>query len=499
MQPLVYDLRACIPKVSGSERPMAIDVKTRLQELYRQWCGEPAEEMAPVSADGSVRRYFRITGGRRSIIGAFNPDRKENRAFLNLSGHFHRHGLPVPEIYASDLDRHVYLQQDLGDVTLYSLVSTQGREEGFSDRLAGLYRQALETLARFQIVGGRGLDTSECYPRPCFDRQSMRWDLNYFKYHFLKLVDIPFEEQALEDDFDTLIDFLMEADTNHFLYRDFQSRNLMWFQEQLYGIDYQGGRKGALQYDVASLLLDGKADLPWSLRNRLLDHYLGVAGNLTPLQPDAFLRFYRPYALLRLMQAFGAYGYRGLHQGKSHFVASIPYGLRTLDGLLAQGALPVRLPALSEVWRRMIGSDSLRRKGREQRPGLTVHLRSFSYKQGLPRDRTGHGGGFVFDCRILPNPGRFSAYAHLTGQDGEVIRFLQQDQEVQRFLRKTEDLVDQAVTHHLGRNFTDLTVAFGCTGGRHRSVFCAERLAAHLQSRKDLRVDLHHRELAALS
>ena len=477
---------------------MAADVKTRLQELYRQWCGEPAEGMSPVSADGSVRRYFRITGGKQTVIGAFNPDRKENRAFLSLSGHFHRHGLPVPEIYASDLDRHVYLQQDLGDVTLYSLVSTQGREEGFSDRLVGLYRQALETLARFQIVGGRGLDTSECYPRPAFDRQSMRWDLNYFKYHFLKLVDVPFEEQALEDDFDTLIDFLMEADTNHFLYRDFQSRNLMWHRERLYGIDYQGGRKGALQYDVASLLLDAKADLSWSLRNQLLDHYLGVAGNLTSLQPEAFLRFYRPYALLRLMQAFGAYGYRGLHQGKSHFVASIPYALGTLEGLLAQGALPVRLPALSEVWRRMIRSDSLRRKGPEQRPGLTVHLRSFSYKQGLPRDRTGHGGGFVFDCRILPNPGRFSAYAHLTGQDGEVIRFLQQDQEVQRFLRKTEDLVDQAVTHHLGRNFTNLTVAFGCTGGRHRSVFCAERLAAHLQSRKDLRVDLHHRELAAL-
>lgn len=477
---------------------MADDVKTRLQELYRQWCGESAEEMAPVSADGSVRRYFRITGRKQTVIGAFNPDRRENRAFLNLSGHFHRHGLPVPEIYASDPDRHVYLQQDLGDVTLYSLVSTQGRDEGFSDRLVGLYRQALEMLARFQIVGGGDLDYSECYPRPAFDRQSMRWDLNYFKYHFLKLVDIPFEEQALEDDFDSLIDFLTEADTNHFLYRDFQSRNLMWFQERLYGIDYQGGRKGALQYDVASLLLDSKADLSWSLRNQLLDHYLGVAGNLTSLQPETFLRFYRPYALLRLMQAFGAYGYRGLHQGKSHFVASIPYGLHTLDGLLAQGALPVRLPALSEVWRRMIGSDSLRRKEREQPPGLTVHVRSFSYKQGLPRDRTGHGGGFVFDCRILPNPGRFSAYAHLTGKDAEVIRFLGKDQDVQRFLQQTEDLVGQAVNHHLGRNFSDLTVAFGCTGGRHRSVFCAERLAAHLRSRKDLQVDLHHRELAAL-
>ena len=485
----------CIRKASGSARPMAADVIHRLQELYRQWCGEPAEGMAPVSADGSVRRYFRITGSRRTVIGAFNPDRKENRAFLNLSGHFRRHGLPVPEIYASDLDRHIYLQQDLGDVTLFSLVSTLGREEGFSNRLVGLYRQALETLARFQIVGGRDLDFAECYPRPRFDRQSMRWDLNYFKYHFLKLVDVPFEEQALEDDFDTLIDFLMEADTNHFVYRDFQSRNLMWFQERLYCIDYQGGRQGALQYDVASLLLDAKADLPWSLRNQLLDHYLEVAGSLTTLQPESFLRFYRPYALLRLMQAFGAYGYRGLHQGKSHFVRSIPYGLRTLEGLLAQGPLPVRLPALSEVWQGMIRSVSLRREEEESGPGLTVHVKSFSYKQGLPRDRTGHGGGYVFDCRILPNPGRIAAYAPLTGRDEEVVHFLEKDREVRRFLSQTRNLVDQAVHHHLGREFTDLTVAFGCTGGRHRSVFCAERLAAHLQSRNDLRVDLHHREL----
>ena len=477
---------------------MAPDVKTRLQELYRQWFGEPAGGIVPVSADGSVRRYFRITGRELTVIGAFNPDRKENRAFLNLSGHFRRQGLPVPEIYASDLDRHIYLQQDLGDVTLFSLVSSQDQEEGFSDRLIGLYREALETLARFQIVGGRDLDYSECYPRPCFDRQSMHWDLNYFKYHFLKLVDIPFEEQALENDFDSLIDFLMEADANHFLYRDFQSRNLMWFQERLYCIDYQGGRKGALQYDVASLLLDSKADLPWPLRNQLLEHYLGVAGNLTPLQPETFLRFYRPYALLRLMQAFGAYGYRGLHQGKSHFEASIPYGLRTLEGLLAQGPLPVRLPELSEVWQRMIRSDSLNRKGQQQEPGLTVHVKSFSYRQGLPRDRTGHGGGFVFDCRILPNPGRIAAYAPLTGRDREVGRFLGEDREVRRFLSQARTLVDQAVNHHLGRNFSDLTVAFGCTGGRHRSVFCAEHLAAHLRSRKDLRIDLQHRELESM-
>ena len=474
---------------------MSVDVQHRLQQLYQEWCGEPVDGMAPVSADGSVRQYFRITGRQQTIIGAFNPDHKENLAFLKLSRHFRHHDLPVPEVYASDLDRHIYLQQDLGDVTLFALVSTLRQAEGFSARLVGLYQQALETLARFQIIAGRDLDYEGCYPRSRFDRQSMRWDLNYFKYHFLKLVDVPFKEQALENDFDALIDFLVKADCSHFLYRDFQSRNLMWFQEKLYGIDYQGGRRGALQYDVASLLLDAKADLSWSLRDQLLDHYLGVAGGLMPLQPESFLRFYRPYALLRLMQAFGAYGYRGLHQGKSHFVRSIPYALRTLEGLLAQGPLPIGLPALTDVWQRLVQSTALRQECPESGPGLTVHVQSFSYKQGLPRDRTGHGGGFVFDCRILPNPGRFSAYAHLTGQDGDVIRFLRKDPDVQQFLQQTENLVDQALKHHLGRDFTDLTVSFGCTGGRHRSVFCAEHLAVHLQSREGLQIDLQHREL----
>ena len=249
---------------------------------------------------------------------------------------------------------------------------------------------------------------------------------------------------------------------------------------------------------MASLLLDAKADLPWPLRNQLLKHYIEVTSNLTPLQPKTFLRFYRTYALLRLMQAFGAYGYRGLHQGKSHFVSSIPCGLRTLEGLLAQGPLPIQLPALSEVWQNMIQSDSLYRRGQDQQPGLTIHVKSFSFKQGLPRDQTGHGGGFVFDCRILPNPGRIAAYAHLTGRDEDVVHFLEKNREVKRFLSQTGRLLDQAVNHHLGRNFTDLTVAFGCTGGRHRSVFCAERLAAHLQSRTNLHVNLHHEQLGPM-
>lgn len=478
---------------------MYSDIQHNLRRLYQEWCGRPVEQMRPVSADGSLRKYFRIMGSQPPVIGAFNPDRKENIAFLKLSDHFREYGLPVPEIYVADLDHNIYLEQDLGEATLFSWGTAIRQAKGFSKPLIRAYEQALEILARFQIVAGRDLDYGVCYPHSFFGQQSIRWDLNYFKYHFLKLAQIPFDEQALENDFGRFIEFLMQADCNYFLYRDFQSRNIMLVQDQLYFIDYQGGRKGALQYDVASLLLDAKADLSWPLREQLLDYYLKKASCLTSLREEMFLHYYQAYALVRLMQAFGAYGYRGLYEGKAHFVRSIPYALNSLEGLLSRGQLPIKIPALTEVWKRLIQSESLQQLRQKSASGLTVHIQSFSYKKGQPRDRGGHGGGFVFDCRILPNPGRFTAYAHLTGQDPEVIRFLEHDLEVQQFLRQTAELVEQAVTHHRRRDFTDLTVLFGCTGGQHRSVFCAERLAALLKSQRGFRVNLQHRELEGMA
>ena len=272
----------------------------------------------------------------------------------------------------------------------------------------------------------------------------------------------------------------------------------MQFQDQLYFIDYQGGRRGALQYDVASVLLDAKADLPWPVRDELLEHYIQVTSKLIPLQREAFIRHYYGYALIRAMQAFGAYGLRGLYEGKSHFLRSIPYALRNLEILLKRASWLAQLPMLADACRQLVESASLRQLGQEAGPGLTVHIQSFSYKNGLPRDKTGHGGGFVFDCRALPNPGRFPAYADLSGKDAEVIQFLEKDSAVQAFLSQTMSLVDQAVDHHCKRGFTDLTVSFGCTGGQHRSVFCAERLAAHLRSLDDIHIDLQHRELEGI-
>jgi len=474
---------------------MPLKLQQDLQELYQRWSGQSAEKILPFSAHGSSRQYYRVLGGAGTVIGAFNPDRKENIAFLTLSAHFKRHCLPVPEIYISDLDRHVYLEQDLGDETLFSLVTAIRGTEGFSGRLSMLYKRVLEILPQLQITAGRDLDYSICYPRDRFDEQSIRWDLNYFKYYFLKLARVRFDEQALENDFARLVEFLLQADREYFLYRDFQSRNIMLLEDQLYFIDYQGGRRGALQYDVASLLLDAKADMPWPIRDELLEYYMEAARKLIPLDREVFVRHYYGYALIRIMQAFGAYGLRGLYEGKSHFLRSIPYALGNLEGLFARAPWLVELPMLADALRQLAESAPLRELGQETGPGLTVHIQSFSYKGGIPRDTIGHGGGFVFDCRALPNPGRFPEYADRTGRDVDVIQFLEKDSAVQEFLGRATDLIIQAVEHHRRRGFTDLTVAFGCTGGQHRSVFCAERLTAQLSSREDLHIDLQHREL----
>ena len=474
---------------------MTPETRDNLERLYRTTFGEAPSGITPLGADGSKRRYFRLQGNGRTVIGTFNSDLRENAAFLFLSRHFRRHGLPVPEIYAEDLEQGVYLQQDLGDETLFSRVAAARVEDGtFSDRLVAMYRRVLDDLPLFQVVAAEDLDYSVCYPRGRFDAQSIRWDLNYFKYHFLKLVPIDFDEQALEDDFERFTKFLLEADSRYFLYRDFQSRNIMWHEGGPHYIDYQGGRQGALQYDVASLLQDGKAEIPWEIRDALLEHYAEAVSAYTPVDGASFLAHYYGYALVRLMQALGAYGYRGLYEGKSHFLTSVSHGVRNLEGLLARANLPVDLPELDRTWSRIVDDPALRRMGEDSGEGLTIHLWSFSYHLGLPRDPSGNGGGFIFDCRIVKNPGRIPEYAALTGKDPPVAAFLDELEEARSFLGDAKTMVDRAVEHHLRRGFSDLTVAFGCTGGQHRSVYFAERLAAHLKERPGLTVRLRHRE-----
>ncbi|MEE2710051.1 MAG: RNase adapter RapZ [Gemmatimonadota bacterium] len=467
-----------------------------IRAIYERWSGKTPERIVPLSAHGSSRKYYRITDDGNTVIGVNNDDRKENIAFLTFSRHFNNHGLPVPEIYEVDLENGLFLQQDLGDDTLYTKLTAFTNKEGFSDRLTDIYRRVLDYLPGFQITAGADLDYSVCYPRDRFDEQSIRWDLNYFKYYFLKFTDIAFDEQALEDDFGRFTAYLMQADHDYFMYRDLQSRNIMWHQDQPWFIDYQGGRRGALQYDIASLLQDAKAEIPWHVRDELLEYYIESASRFIPIDRENFMQYYFGYALIRIMQAFGAYGLRGLHEGKSHFLRSISFAVHNLGGLLERTRLPIDIPALSTAWRQITASDHLKQMGLASLEGLAVHIRSFSFHHGIPQDTSGHGGGFVFDCRILPNPGRLSEFAHMTGKDSSVIAFLQQRAPVETFTDEVIHIIDQAINHHLQRGFSDLSINFGCTGGQHRSVFLAEKAKKYIGERfKNVKVDLTHREL----
>jgi aminoglycoside/choline kinase family phosphotransferase len=472
---------------------LAMDYLNHLEELFQHHTGAKAQSAVELKAHGSDRKIFRMTEGESSLIGIYNADRAENIAFLTFSKHFRKWNLPVPEIYAEDLERGIYLEEDLGDVTLFSFLDKERKAHGVSENVLALYRKVVAALPRFQIQAGKDLDYSVCYPRSRFDRQSMMWDLNYFKYYFLKLAKIPFNEQELEDDFNAFTDFLLEAEQHFFLYRDFQSRNIMIRAGEPYFIDYQGGRRGALHYDIASLLFDAKADLPFDARAELLQLYLEAAGKLLSLSSEQFLRHYYGYVLIRILQAMGAYGFRGFYERKTHFLQSVPYAIRNLEFVLRHAEFPVKLPALIDVLHRMVRSTALRELGHVQL-SLTVRIQSFSYKNGLPQDEAGHGGGFVFDCRALPNPGRLAKFAAQTGEEPEVIAFLENEVEVHSFMTHVRDLADQVVENYRRRNFTDLAIAFGCTGGQHRSVYCANKLAQHLREKHHVNVEVLHRE-----
>ena len=446
---------------------------------------------------GSGRSIVRLTGGNRSVIGILYGVREENLAFIEFSRHFRRHGLPVPEIYAEDLDRGAYLEEDLGDTTLFEFLSKNRAGEKIAPAVVEAYRKVVAVLPRFQIEAGQDLDYKVCYPRPSFDRQSITWDLNYFKYYFLRLAGIPFSEQALEDDFSRLAKFLLSAKRDYFLYRDFQSRNIMLPDGQPFFVDYQGGRKGALQYDVASLLYDAKADLPPELRQQLLDHYLDGLAGFIKLEREAFMQCYYAYVYVRIMQALGAYGFRGFYERKAHFLQSVPYALSNLRWLLHNVELPIELPTLLGAFNSMLGSEKLLSLA-SSGENLMVRIFSFSFHRGWPKDETGNGGGFVFDGRSLPNPGREERFKALTGKDAPVIDYLNQQESVHQFLASVLSLVDASVSEYQRRGFKNLMVSFGCTGGQHRSVFLAEQLAKRLRGKNGIEVVVQHRELERL-
>ncbi len=464
-----------------------------ITELYKTIFNEQTVNVQILPPSGSYREYIRLAGSDSRAIGTWNEDEKENNAFIEFSKHFRNQGINVPKIYAYDPSACIYIQEDLGDETLFSFLSRDREQNGFSDEIIRIYIKVVRELPKIQIIAGEGLNYDYCYPRKAFDRQSMMWDLNYFKYYFLKLAKIYFNEQLLEDDFTTFTDYLLQAESNFFMFRDFQSRNIMLRDGDPWFIDYQGGRQGALQYDLASLLYDSKADIPEKVREELIDIYLDEVEKFHPVNRTEFRQYFYGYVLIRMMQAMGAYGFRGFYEKKEHFLKSIPFALNNLEIVLKKLNLPITLKELLRVLRSLPQAKTLQGIAPRETE-LVVDITSFSYKKGYPVDNSGNGGGFVFDCRSVINPGKYDKFKSLTGKDVPVIRFFEEESDMEEFLRPIFSIVERTVEKYLERRFSHLSVSFGCTGGQHRSVYSAERMASHLANKYRLRVVITHRE-----
>lgn len=464
-----------------------------LEKLFKDWCGEDAKTTQQLPLSGSNRAYYRIQSKHYSAIGVFNEDTKENWAFIKFTEHFLSKKLNVPKILSQDTENHCYIQEDLGDDTLFSLLSKQRNGDEMPSNILHLYLKTVEQLPKFQVIGHENFDYSNSYPRSSFDKQSMTWDLNYFKYYFLKLAQIPYDEQSLEDDFSTFADYLDKIENNYFLYRDFQSRNIMIKNNEVWFIDYQGGRRGALQYDLASLLYDAKANLNDSTRELLLEHYLDSLQKITFVDRKKFKQQFYAFVLIRILQAMGAYGFRGFYENKSHFLQSIPYALKNLKNILKKLPCELQIPTLTELLNKICQSERLLNIGSSPTK-LCIQIGSFSFKKGLPSDDSGNGGGFIFDCRALPNPGRLPEFKTLTGMDKEVIDYLENHKIIEVFKQHSFSIVDISVKNYLERGFTNLQINFGCTGGQHRSVYFAEQLCKHIKKNYDAKIILYHRE-----
>lgn len=472
-----------------------------LELLFEKRYGCRPDQVTQITGSASPRHYYRLSAGGVSCMGVIGTDKAENETFVALSRHFLPLGIPVPEVYDISGDSMAYIQEDLGDEILFDrYVKARKSGEG-QEEVEQLLCTTMQLLAKMQFEGAADLDFTLCHPQTVFTRRSAMFDLNYFKYCFLKATGLEFHEMLLQDDFERLADDLagcglpvvgQQPDIPTFLYRDFQARNVMLRDGFPYFIDYQSGRRGPIYYDVASFVWHARAGYAPDLKERMLKSYLDKVSSYIDLDRELFMKNIRLFLLFRYLQVLGAYGFRGWTEHKANFVTSIPAAAAALSELLEQPF--ERYPYLMKVLKEMLALP--RFKSVDDNDGrLKVTVYSFSYKKGIPNDPSGNGGGYVFDCRSIHNPGRYEPYKKLTGRDEPVIRFLEDDGEVFGFLEHVYGMVDPHVETFAGRGFTDLMVSFGCTGGQHRSVYCAEHLAAHLAEKyPDIRVRLIHRE-----
>ena len=461
----------------------------QLISLFTEYTGKNNPNIEALPTSGSNRKYYRLQQDDISLIGVNGESIEENSAFIHLARHFHKNGLNVPKVVAVSDDKIFYLQQDLGDSILFDSIKG-GRLTGvFSREEKELLHKTISKLAEFQVKGADGLDFNICYPLSEFNRRSVLWDLNYFKYNFLKTTGLEFSEDRLENDFEKIAEVLLKDKSETFMYRDFQSRNVIIFEGEPYFIDFQGGRKGPVFYDVASFLWQAKANFPSDLRDELIQTYITSLMKFQDVDVSEFMENLRQYVLFRTLQVLGAYGFRGYFEKKPHFIQSVPFALNNLSELLEDGF--EEYPYLDSLLRKMV---NLKQFADTQKRELTVRVYSFAYKKGIPNDISGNGGGYVFDCRAINNPGKFERYSGVTGLDEPVIKFLEDDGEMIEFLENIYPLVDKHIKRYIDRGFTDLMISFGCTGGQHRSVYAAQHVAEHIYKEFGVKVSLVHRE-----
>ena len=477
-----------------------------LIQLYTSYTGKALKECNKIAGGGSNRQYFRLCDEEgNSVIGAIGTSLEENNAFIYLSRHFSDRELPVPQILAVSDDGMAYLQTDLGTTNLYEAIKT-GREDSgnYSDEEVSLLRKTIRLLPKIQVHGAVGLDFSNCYPQESMNEQNVMFDLNYFKYCFLKTTNLDFNEVKLEECFQNMAQSLGSSSESYFMFRDFQARNVMLVNgTEPSFIDYQGGRRGPLQYDLVSFLWQSSSHFGSELRYNLIDEYISSLKQHANVDEVAFKETIPQWVLFRILQVLGAYGYRGRYEKKKYFLDSIPAAIKNLrDVLTIPSSCPY--PYLYKLLKELTELDEF--KTPSQAPAtpsvskydnsgqLKVRVYSFSYKKGIPEDTSGNGGGYVFDCRATHNPGRYEPYKKLTGLDKPVIDFLEENGEILHFLKDVYSLADVHVKRYMERGFTSLMFSFGCTGGQHRSVYSAQHLAEYIHEKYGIEVSVVHRE-----
>lgn len=464
----------------------------QIQQQYFIWQNELPTQITKIPQSGSDRIYF-IVEGKKACVATYNINIVENETFVYFSQHFSALHINVPQVYFISQNKTIYFQQNVGNISLLQVLE----QEGYTQNVFNLFKKSLQQLAQMQISGHKNLDYSKCITAKEFGKQAILTDLLYFKYYFLDTLQYPYDKQQLLSDFELLSNYLNNVEHKYFMFRDFQSRNIMIDDETINFIDFQGGMQGALQYDVASLLWQAKAQLSKEWKDELLNSYIEEANKILhhPLNKEQFINEYNGYVLIRLLQVLGAYGFRGLFERKAHFLTSIPLALNNLKNFLMYNDLCVNAPELYKVLD-FITCDKIIEKFTPPQATATtklkVEINSFSYKKEIPKDTSGNGGGFVFDMRGILNPGRFEDYKTLAGIDKPVIDFLEQQTNMPKFLNSVFDIIDITVEDYLQRNFENLQINFGCTGGQHRSVYAAEQTARHLKNKYKLHVQLNH-------